>query len=262
MENRRPHTHLRILWRAVSALESAALATAATFAAILWLGIALPGLPLLPGLGSGRDRNLAISLDSALLGIQDQTGRPDAAGRQTRLLSLLLPARNPLSDGLASRRLDGRPSNEPIVVALPAPVSATPAAAPPETPSHRADPADLASASVPDAPPAPAPPAPGPQAPQQSPPPAPGRPQPLPPTPAQPPATPADPPSADPSEPPAAPPPPVDGDPVPGDGGPAGSTPPADPGTTPGNGNGQGAGNANGNGGGDDSGHGNGTERN
>ena len=250
MENRRPHTHLRILWRAVSALESAALATAATFAAILWLGIALPGLPLLPGLGSGRDRNLAISLDSALLGIQDQTGRPDAAGRQARLFSLLLPARNPLSDGLASRRLDGRPSNEPIVVALPAPVSARPAAAPPETPSHRADPADLASASVPDAPPAPPAPAPGPQAPQQSPPPAPGRPQPLPPTPAQPPATPADPPSADPSEPPAAPPPPVDGDPVPGDGGPAGSTPPADPGTTPGNGNGngQGAGNANGNG--------------
>src|SRR5437762_13625175 len=103
MENRRPHTYLRILWRAVSALESAALATAATFAAILWLGIALPGLPLLPGLGSGRDRNLAISLDSALLGIQDQTGRPDAAGRQARLLSLLLPARNPLSDGLASQ---------------------------------------------------------------------------------------------------------------------------------------------------------------
>ena len=166
MEKTRAHTRLRIVWRVVSTFESASLATAATFAAVLWLGIALPGLPLVPGLGGGRDRNLAISLDSALLGIRDGAGRADAAGRQARLLSLLLPGRNPLVDGLASKRVVAdHPSNEPIVVALPAPVSVKPAAAPSASPSH-ADPVDLASASIPEPQPAPAPPpAPAPSAP-------------------------------------------------------------------------------------------------
>ncbi|MFY9579303.1 MAG: hypothetical protein WAQ33_08255, partial [Gaiellaceae bacterium] len=97
MENKRRHgIRASALSRVLSALESAGLATMATFAGILWLGIALPGLPLIPGLGGGNDRNLAISLDSALLGIQDRTGRADASGRQARLAALLLPARNPL----------------------------------------------------------------------------------------------------------------------------------------------------------------------
>ena len=72
MENKRRHTLRSAASRVVSALESAGLATTATFAAILWIGIALPGLPLVPGLGGGGNRNLAISLDSALLGVQDR----------------------------------------------------------------------------------------------------------------------------------------------------------------------------------------------
>ena len=117
MANTRHHTHLRTLWRVLSALESATLVAAGTFAAMLWLGIALPGLPLVPGLGGGRDRNVAIALDSALLGVQDRARRAEASGRQARLLALLLPARNPLTEGLASRKLGAqRPSNEPIEI--------------------------------------------------------------------------------------------------------------------------------------------------
>ncbi|TML19718.1 MAG: hypothetical protein E6G32_11580, partial [Actinobacteria bacterium] len=118
MENKRRHSiRASALSRVLSALESAGLATMATFASILWIGIALPGLPLVPGLGGGNDRNLAISLDNALLGIQDRTGRADASGRQARLAALLLPARNPLADGLAaSHPGDQKPSNAPIVV--------------------------------------------------------------------------------------------------------------------------------------------------
>src|SRR5438128_2877665 len=117
MENKRRHSiRASALSRVLSALESAGLATMATFASILWIGIALPGLPLVPGLGGGNDRNLAISLDNALLGIQDQTGGADASVRQARLAALLLRARNPLADGLAwSRPGDRKPSNTPII---------------------------------------------------------------------------------------------------------------------------------------------------
>src|SRR5919197_1978146 len=121
MENTRRNTFLRAASKALSAIESAALAATATFATILWVGIALPGLPLVPGLGGGNDRNVAISLDSALLGIKDRTGvRADATGRQARLASLLLPARSALTDGLAAARSeDSTSSAKPVVVTLP-----------------------------------------------------------------------------------------------------------------------------------------------
>src|ERR1043166_1524770 len=137
MENTRRNIFLRIL----STVESAGLAATATFASILWVGIALPGLPLVPGLGGGGDRNLTISLDSALLGIQDKSGRAEASGRQARLAALLLPARNPLMDGLAAARpaRDLVLSDGPVLVTLPAapaprpapPASSAPAAAAP-----------------------------------------------------------------------------------------------------------------------------------
>ncbi len=46
-------------------------ASAAVTACILWVGLALPGLQLLPGAGGFGDRSIAISLQSALLGIDD-----------------------------------------------------------------------------------------------------------------------------------------------------------------------------------------------
>lgn len=81
--------------RLLSAIVSAGLDSTATFASVLWVGLALPGLPLLPGLGVGGNSNVAISLSSAVLGVQEsQTFRSpnNATGRQARLVSLLLPA--------------------------------------------------------------------------------------------------------------------------------------------------------------------------
>ena len=46
-------------------------AAAATTACILWGGLALPGLQLLPGSGGFGDQSISISLQSALLGIDD-----------------------------------------------------------------------------------------------------------------------------------------------------------------------------------------------
>ena len=113
-------------WRAsrlLSTFESAGLAATATFAGVLWIGLALPGLPLLPGVGGGQNSNVAISLSSAVLGVQDsRTFGPSlgAGGRQARLLSLLLPAPDPLGKDLATKKPDGEASsNGSMVVALP-----------------------------------------------------------------------------------------------------------------------------------------------
>src|SRR5437763_9219841 len=151
MENKRRNIFLRMR----STVESAGLAATATFASILWVGIALPGLPLVPGLGGGGDRNLAISLDSALLGVQDKSGRVDASGRQARLAALLLPARNQLVDGLAAARQaqDLALSNTPVVVTMPAAPAPRPAPPAPNAPT------ELASSPL-QPPPSPTPPSP------------------------------------------------------------------------------------------------------
>jgi len=86
--------------RLLSTFESASLAATATFAGVLWVGLALPGLPLLPGVGGGQGSNVAISLNSAVLGVQDSrtfASSDGIAGRQARLLSLLLPTPDPLA---------------------------------------------------------------------------------------------------------------------------------------------------------------------
>ena len=107
MENRRQTpTQPSMASRFLSTFESAGLAATATFASVLWVGLALPGLPLLPGVGGGQNSNVAISLNSAVLGVQDsRTFAPSSgvAGRQARLLSLLLPA----PDTLGKARRDG-----------------------------------------------------------------------------------------------------------------------------------------------------------
>jgi len=110
MENRRqtptqPSTASRLL----STFESSGLAATATFVSVLWIGLALPGLPLLPGVGGGQNSNVAISLSSAVLGVQDsRTFAPSSgvAGRQARLLSLLLPGPDTVGKKLAIKRPD------------------------------------------------------------------------------------------------------------------------------------------------------------
>jgi hypothetical protein len=223
----------------LSTFESAGLAATATFASMLWIGLALPGLPLLPGVGGGQDSNVAISLSSAVLGVQDsRTFGPSlgTTGRQARLLSLLLPAPDPLGKDLATKRPESdASSNGSIVVALPSPPPAQGAAH--DDGPRVIESTHLASGSGP-APAPPAPPAPRPT--PSSPPPR--QPDPKP----QPPATPTlpvDPPP--PTDPDGSP---VAGDTPPSDGSSPDTTTPSDPGTTPANGNGNGNGNGNSNG--------------
>jgi hypothetical protein len=231
----RPSTASRLL----STFESAGLAATATFASVLWIGLALPGLPLLPGVGGGQNSNVAISLSSAVLGVQDsRTFAPSigTAGRQARLLSLLLPAPDPLGKDLATKKPDTEAGSGAggMVIALPP-------APPAQTAAHDDSPrvtesTHYASASAP----APPPPAPPPPRPPVSAPPPPRQPDPKPQTPA-PPTLPIDPPSpADPDVP--------TGDTPPSDGSSPDTTVPPDTGTAPANGNGNGSGNGNGNG--------------
>ena len=51
----------------------------AAIACALWLGVASPGLELLPGVGGLADESIEISLQSAMLGIDDASGRPGSA---------------------------------------------------------------------------------------------------------------------------------------------------------------------------------------
>jgi len=74
--------------RARAAVGPLARAAAATTACILWVGLALPGLQLLPGSGGFGDRGIAISLQSALLGIDDGYASTPAARAAMRALGL------------------------------------------------------------------------------------------------------------------------------------------------------------------------------
>ena len=243
MENRRQTpTQPSMASRLLSTFESAGLAATATFASVLWIGLALPGLPLLPGVGGGQNSNVAISLSSAVLGVQDsRTFGPSIgnAGRQARLLSLLLPAPDPLGKDLATKRPDAEASlGGSLVVALPAP----PAQAGAHDDGPRVvDSTHFASAA---SAPAPPPPAPAPPRPTVSSPPPPRQPEPEPQTPATP-TLPIDPPP--PADPDASP---VAGDTPPSDGRSPDTTTTTttttpDPGSAPTDGNGTGNGNGN-----------------
>ena len=213
--------------RLLSTFESAGLAATATFAGALWVGLALPGLPLLPGVGGGQGSSVAISLNSAVLGVQDGrtfTSSGGVVGRQARLLSLLLPASDPLAKELATKRPGAAPTpGAPMVVVLPA----VHTAAPPSDP-RVVESSQLASTAYTPAPAPPAPPPP-PRLPAPSPPAPPRAPDPETPT--------------SPIEASAPPLPDADVASL------AEDTPPTDP-SSPGNAPGSGTGNGNGNAGG------------
>ena len=63
-------------WRLRRALQTGAQVLGAVVACGLWAGVASPGLQLLPGLDPISDESIAISLQSAVLGIDDGSGRP------------------------------------------------------------------------------------------------------------------------------------------------------------------------------------------
>ena len=90
--------------RVRAALAPLGRASAATTACILWVGLALPGLQLLPGSGGFGDRSIAISLQSALLGIDNGYASTPATRAAMRALGLaVIHQSNPLrSDGSVS----------------------------------------------------------------------------------------------------------------------------------------------------------------
>lgn len=172
------------------ALPAAAQVLGAAIACGLWTGVASPGLQLLPGLDGIADESVAISLQSAVLGIDDGSGRPaeERARAAAAVLglnyaeSLLSPAA--FRAGAAARG-DGTPTASvvglrPVAAQLdsssssPSSTSAQAAAGPvlvasrPDVTPASAAPTDQPPASEPAAPapegPTPAPPSPAPVA--------------------------------------------------------------------------------------------------
>ena len=77
-------------------LSMLAQSSAATIACAMWVGLAMPGLQLLPGTGPQRNEQIAISLQSALLGIDDRGNRANASVRAA-LRALGLAPNTPLA---------------------------------------------------------------------------------------------------------------------------------------------------------------------
>src|SRR4029077_17510017 len=96
-----------------SALTSTAMAAIAVTACMLWAGVALPGMQLLFGTGKVASQSVSISLQSALLGIDDTTGRPPSASALAALHALgLTPTQQLLSHDLL--RLRGASASGPL----------------------------------------------------------------------------------------------------------------------------------------------------
>ena len=150
----------------------------AVAACLLWTGVASPGLKLLPGLDGLQDQSISISLQSAVLGIDDGSNRPaeerarDAAavlgltyaesllsptavraGAAARARGTATPALVTLGDVLAGQVAASVPDAPGVLVAAPvagAPPDPAPAAPP------RVDPPTVAAPSAPKPPAAPA----------------------------------------------------------------------------------------------------------
>jgi len=109
--------------RVRSALRSSAKVLLAAFVCILWLGLSVPALALLPGLGGIGDHGISISLQSALLGI-DEGALPTPGSASGAALALGLDSSNPAAPrgggGKASLVVDLSPD----AVGVPAPAAA------------------------------------------------------------------------------------------------------------------------------------------
>jgi hypothetical protein len=109
--------HLRLLTRLTmsSRRRPAFAATAqlcvATAACALWVGVALPGLALVPGIHGNANASVAISLQSALLGIDDGSSRSTPASVRAALRALGLdPNGQSLSTALLRVHAAGQPA--------------------------------------------------------------------------------------------------------------------------------------------------------
>ena len=103
--------HLRLLTRLTMSSRRRAAFTAtaqlcvATAACALWAGVALPGLALVPGIGGNANAGVAISLQSALLGIDDGSNHSTPASVRAALRALGL---NPTGHSLSTALLCSR----------------------------------------------------------------------------------------------------------------------------------------------------------
>jgi hypothetical protein len=162
-----------------SGFETAGLASAATLVGILWIGVTVPTLSPLHGSRAGADRSISIALESALLGIDDGSGRSFRAAALADRLGVVPSGRLlPTPEGLRTRaaELAARVSSNRVVagrggvltIALREPLIVTGAEPGPPAGGH-----DERTLSLPAPPP---PPAPAPErvpAPPPAPPPAP-----------------------------------------------------------------------------------------
>ena len=118
--------------RVRSALRSSGKVLLAACVCILWMGLSVPALALLPGLGGIGDHGISISLQSALLGIDEGGSRGSASGAA---LALGLDSSNPVASrsggGKASLVVDLRPD----AVGVPAPAPALNEWPPPTPPT-------------------------------------------------------------------------------------------------------------------------------
>jgi hypothetical protein len=95
--------------RVRAALVSVVRASAAATACVLWVGLASPELQLVPGLGGFGDQSISISLQSALLGIDD--GRdPATPAVRAAMRALGLTMTKQLVAPLPRNSSDGPPS--------------------------------------------------------------------------------------------------------------------------------------------------------
>ena len=109
---------VRRAFTAIVGGKSAGIACGATLASVLWVGVTVPNLALLSGLGGDpANERIAVSLQSALLGIQDRVNRAapavDLAARDRKheqsgaeCRRLRMPRPNPAADRACARRVE------------------------------------------------------------------------------------------------------------------------------------------------------------
>jgi HYR domain len=115
-----------------------------TIASALWVSVSVPNLPLMRGLDDHTGTSVAISLQSALLGIDDRSGHVPNAQALARTLGLSADVAKLLSPAALRERaseLAIRTPFEPVTAQLDSSVSveAAPAVQPPDAPPRHTD---------------------------------------------------------------------------------------------------------------------------
>jgi hypothetical protein len=135
------------------ALATAGQAGTAALSCALWVGLASPGLQLLPGLDRLGDRSISISLQSAVLGIDDGSGRPSSELAARAAAEALGLSYSDDAD-IEQRSQSGRPAapGAPLVVQLEVGSGGVPELVRPVTDSSDSSSERLASVPAPAAP--------------------------------------------------------------------------------------------------------------